>query len=240
MTAILRPKFHLEIMTRTMNNKIIIQLINNNIEEIKKLINHFQNEQDDLKSGFPLLESRLASLNKDVEILKLNLGNQIIDFTSTSVDSEITSDKQSKAVLEEYEIKSTPIKTSEIKEVKVINESNHIEESIQVIEPIKNNVETTISTLNDKLQASRGNNLQEKIQKTKLVDIQSAIGINDQFLFIRELFDNNSEDYKSAINYINKQSDCNKIISHFNKTKQWDNEEDAVIQFFNLIKRKFE
>ena len=223
-----------------MNNKIIIQLINNNIEEIKNLINHFQNEQDDLKNGFPLLESRLASLNKDVEILKLNLDNQEIDFTSTPVDSEINSDKQSKSVLEESKIQSTSAKASVIEEVKPISESNHIEESIQLIEPIKNNVETTVSTLNDKLQTTVGKNLQEKIQKSKLVDIQSAIGINDQFLFIRELFDNNSEDYRSAINYINKQSDCKEIISHFNKTKQWDNEEDAVIQFFDLIKRKFE
>ncbi|WP_372641058.1 hypothetical protein [Ancylomarina sp.] len=223
-----------------MNNKIIIQLINNNLEEIKNLINHFQNEQDDLKSGFPLLESRLASLNKDVEILKLNLDNQEIDFTSTPLDSENNSDKQSKSVIEEYEIQSTPIKAAAIEEVKAISESHYIEEGIQLIEPIKNNVEKTASTLNDKLQATVGKNLQEQIQKSKLVDIQSAIGINDQFLFIRELFDNNSEDYKSAINYINKQIDCNKIISHFNKTKQWDNEKDAVIQFFNLIKRKFE
>ncbi|MCZ4694429.1 hypothetical protein [Ancylomarina euxinus] len=223
-----------------MNNKIIIQLINNNIEEIKKLINHFQNEQADLKSGFPLLESRLASLNKDIEILKLNLDNQNIDFTSNLIDTEINSDKQSKSPLEESEVHSTPKKASATEKNKSLSETNHIELGIQLIEPIKNNLDTAVSTLNDKLQASRKNNLQEKIQKSKLLDIQSAIGINDQFLFIRELFDNNTEDYKAAINYINNQSDCNKIISHFNKTKQWDNQKDTVIQFFDLIKRKFE
>jgi len=223
-----------------MNNKLIIQLIKNNIEEIQTLINHFQNEQDDLKSGFPLLESRLASLNKDIEILKLNLDNQEIDSKSMPVDSKINSEKQSKSNLDDNETPTKIIKESTIIEVKPVEEANHIEEDNQPIEPIKNNVETNLSTLNDKLQASRGNNLQEKIQKTKLTDIQSAIGINDQFLFIRELFDNKSEDYKSAINYINTHNDYHKIISHFNKTKQWDKEEDAVIQFFDLIKRKFD
>ena len=223
-----------------MNNNLIIQLIKNNIEEIQNLISLFQNEQDDLKSGFPLLESRLASLNKDIEILKLNLENQEIDCKSKPIESELNSDKESKSTVEEKKIPSTFIKTSTMEEAKPIVETNHIEEEIQVIKPIKNKVETTVSTLNDKLHVSRGDNLQEKIQKSKLIDIQSAIGINDQFLFIRELFDNKSEDYKSAINYINTQNDCNKIIRYFNQTRQWDHEEDAVIQFFDLIKRKFE
>jgi len=223
-----------------MNNNLIIQLIKNNIEEIQNLINHFQNEQDDLKGGFPLLESRLVSLNKDVEILKINLDNQENDSNSTPVDSKINSEKELKSILEDNETPIKIIEESTITEVKPIEETNHIEEANQYIESSKNNIETNLSTLNDKHQASRGNNLQEKIQKSKLSDIQSAIGINDQFLFIRELFDNKSEDYKSAINYINTHNDCNKIISHFNRSMQWDNEEDAVIQFFDLIKRKFE
>ena len=223
-----------------MNNKLIIQLIKNNIQEIQNLINHFQNEEDDLKSGFPLLESRLSSLNKDIEILKLNLDNQKIDSNSRSKDLENNSKKQTESTLDEKEIRSTLTETSTIEKAKPVSETNHIVEEIQFINPIKNKIEPNISTLNDKLQATLGNNLQERIQKTKLVDIQSAIGINDQFLFIRELFDNNSEDYKSAIQHINTQNDYNQIIAHFNQTKKWDNEEDAVIQFFDLIKRKFE
>jgi len=217
-----------------MNNKLIIQLIKNNIEEIQKLVNHFQNEQNDLKAGFPLLESRLVSLNKDIEILKLNLDEEETDCTSIPIESE----KEISSTLEEDEIPIDPLESTEIEEVKPIPESNHIEEKLQVPTPVNNN--TAVSTLNDKLQVSRGNNLQEKIQKSKLIDIQSAIGINDQFLFIRELFNNKSADYKSAINYINTHNNCNDIIAHFNQTMQWDNEEDTVIQFFDLIKRKFE
>ncbi|MFT5750120.1 MAG: hypothetical protein ACI93S_001394 [Ancylomarina sp.] len=66
------------------------------------------------------------------------------------------------------------------------------------------------------------------------------MGINDQFLFIRELFDNKSDEYKSAITYINYEDDYSKIISYFNKYQEWDNEDITVIQFFDLIKRKFE
>ncbi len=215
-----------------MNNKLIIKLIKNNIDEIKNLIIHFQNEEDDLSSGFPLLESRLNSLNKDIEILKLNLSKQEIipDPKLDSIDFKNqlnpTNHDQKDIVLDTKEmITSKPI---------------HSDVEHQTEEQTIDKAEQTVSTLNDKLQGSRGNNLQEKIQKSKLEDIQSAIGINDQFLFIRELFENNSEEYKSAINYINSHTDYNEIISHFNKSQKWDNEDVSVIQFFSLIKRKFE
>jgi len=223
-----------------MNNKLIIQLIRNNVEEIQKLVHHFQNEENDLKAGFPLLESRLDSLNKDIEVLKLNLEKEETDCTSRPIESESKADKEANSIIEEAVISVNLIESTEIDDVELVSESNHVEEKLQISDPVNNNNETAVSTLNDKLQVSRGNNLQEKIQKSKLVDIQSAIGINDQFLFIRELFNNKSEDYKSAINYINTQNDCNDIIDHFNRSMKWDNEEDTVIQFFDLIKRKFE
>jgi len=215
-----------------MNNNLIIKLIKNNIGEIQNLIIHFQNEEDDLNSGFPLLESRLNSLNKDIEILKLNLSKQeiISDPKLDPIDSknQLNPTNQNE--------KDIVLDTKETITAKPIHSDVEHQTEVQTIDK----VEQTVSTLNDKLQGSRVNNLQEKIQKSKLKDIQSAIGINDKFLFIRELFENKSEEYKSAINYINSQGDYNEIISHFNKFKKWNNEDVTVIQFFDLIKRKFE
>ncbi len=215
-----------------MNNNLIIKLIKNNVDEIRTLIIHFQNEEDDLKGGFSLLESRLNSLNKDIEILKSNLSKQ--DVNSVPVVEQIDSKRQ-----------NTPTSQNESVETKIEKQTcndNPIHPKIEdhTNDETINKVEQTISTLNDKLQESRGNNLQEKIKKTKLKDIQSAIGINDQFLFIRELFENKSEEYKSAISYINSEDDYTKIISYFNKSHEWDNEDVTVIEFLDLIKRKFE
>jgi chromosome segregation ATPase len=215
-----------------MNNKLIIKLIKNNIEEIRDLILHFQNEEDDLHDGFPLLESRLNSLNKDIEILKSSLNKNkivpdaILNLAHTENHSITTNQKEQEAVLNMIET--------------VTEDKVHAEIEYQAKEQTIDKVEQTISTLNDKLQGSRSSNLQEKIKNSKLTDIQSAIGINDQFLFIRELFDNNSTEYKSSINYINSRNDYNEIISHFNKSQKWDIEDGTVIQFFDLIKRKFE
>ena len=229
-----------------MNNKLILQLIKNNIQEIQSLINHFQNEEDDLNGGFPLLESRLASLNKDIEILKLNLNKQDKEPILTPDNQEISEEKPLESINLVSEDITAPTEPEFVEEIKVDNEVKEVEEvpeikiEYDIKEPIISKDETNTSTLNDKLQSVRGENLQEKIKKSRLEDIQSAIGINDQFLFIRELFDNNTKDYKSEIAYINTQDDYDKIISHFNQSKEWDNEDLTVTQFFSLIKRKFE
>jgi len=215
-----------------MNNNLIIKLIKNNVDEIRTLIIHFQNEEDDLKGGFPLLESRLNSLNKDIEILKANLSKHNVN--STPVVDQIDSKRQLTPNTQTEDIE-TQIEKQTCKDNPI-----HPEIEDHPNDETIDKVEETISTLNDKLQGSRGNNLQEKIKKTKLKDIQSAIGINDQFLFIRELFKNKTEEYKSAISYINSEDDYTKIISYFNKYQEWDNEDVTVIQFFDLIKRKFE
>ncbi|MRT94538.1 hypothetical protein [Ancylomarina sp. 16SWW S1-10-2] len=241
-----------------MNNKLILRLIKNNIDEIRDLIIHFQDEEDDLKSVFPSLESRLNSLNKDIDVLKSNLSQH--PYETSSVEDPIKLKKQPippiqekeeevialeviEEILEEEVTEARPlIKEQENKNESLISEEDQgkdeedrdtKEESIKKIDPI-------FSTLNDKLHESSGHNLQEKIKKSKLDDIQSAIGINDQFLFIRELFENKSEAYRSAINYINSEDDYTKIVSYFNTSQKWDSEDVNVIQFYDLIKRKFE
>ena len=239
-----------------MNNKLILRLIKNNIDEIRDLIIHFQDEEDDLKSGFPSLESRLNSLNKDIDVLKSNLSQHPSE--TIPVEDPIELKKQPippiqekeeeeieviEEILEEEVTEARPfIKEQERKNESLISEEDQEkdvedrdtkEESIKKIDPI-------FSTLNDKLHESSGHNLQEKIKKSKLDDIQSAIGINDQFLFIRELFENKSEAYRSAINYINSEDDYTKIVSYFNTSQKWDSEDVNVIQVYDLIKRKFE
>ena len=47
-----------------------------------------------------------------------------------------------------------------------------------------------------------------------------------------------NESYKQ--NYINTENDYTKIVSYFSQSHNWDNEDASVIQFFDLIKRKFE
>ena len=234
-----------------MNNKIIIQLLKNNIHEIQTLINHFESEQDDLQAGFSLLESRLKSLNNDIDILKLNINNEANIKQEKAVNTSIIKELHSEARSNNVKINAKKTSTSLIhktnNEYKTVespktNKTISIEHSKTDSTNNKINTETptNISTLNDKLQSSLGNDSHIKIPSSKLIDRESARGINDQFLFIRELFDNNSEAYNSAIAYINSQNEYDKIITHLKQSHKWDDDNVITIQFFELIKRKFE
>ncbi|HEX2970262.1 MAG TPA: hypothetical protein VHO46_14280 [Bacteroidales bacterium] len=72
----------------------------------------------------------------------------------------------------------------------------------------------------------------------KYTSISDAIGINDRFFYVREVFNGNNSDYNEAIlkleNALNLD-EAKKIIQEYRREKQ-DNE--AVTQLLDLVKRK--
>lgn len=120
---------------------------------------------------------------------------------------------------------------------------NSTEEKVESIvissEKPKEEKTDTDEILNDQLQKKSTEVIGEKLINNKLSDIQTAIGINDRFLFIRELFENNLEAYNSSIKFINETGNISVIEEHFKNNTNWDFENPTVIQFMELTKRKF-
>ena len=75
--------------------------------------------------------------------------------------------------------------------------------------------------------------------KTKpLINLTDAIGINDRFLFIREIFNNNKDAYSQAISRLDSAEslkDARAIIMSFTGV---NNDNEAVKQLLDLVKRK--
>jgi hypothetical protein len=81
------------------------------------------------------------------------------------------------------------------------------------------------------------------IQKTKIEDLKQAIGINEKFFFINELFDGNMKDYNETIDTLNGFNSKNEAIDYFNDLKsknRWKDDNEAVIQLTELIGRRYE
>jgi hypothetical protein len=74
-------------------------------------------------------------------------------------------------------------------------------------------------------------------------DLRKAIGINDRFLFISELFRGDEVMYERSIKTINSFSifpEAEYWISRELKTKLgWSNDHSAVQHFDQLVKRRF-
>ena len=81
------------------------------------------------------------------------------------------------------------------------------------------------------------------INKTIISDLKAAIGINEKFFFINELFDGNMKDYNETIDSLNGFNNKNEAIDYFNDLKsknRWKDDNEAVIQLTELIDRRYE
>lgn len=93
-------------------------------------------------------------------------------------------------------------------------------------------------SLNKKLGSLR-DDIADILKTKPLTNLSDAIGVNDKFLFIRELFDGNPESYNQAIGKIDEAvtlADAKAVIMSYTGENI---ETDAARQLLDLVKRKF-
>jgi hypothetical protein len=97
-------------------------------------------------------------------------------------------------------------------------------------------------SLNDRLRQGKME-LAETLKEAPIRDLRKAIGINDRFLFINDLFRGDEPMYERSIKTINSFNifaEAEYWISRELKVKLgWDIDDPIVIQFDQLIKRRF-
>lgn len=97
-------------------------------------------------------------------------------------------------------------------------------------------------SLNDKLKQGK-TELVEILKETPVKDLRKAIGINDRFLFINELFRGDEAMYERSIKTINSFNiypEAEYWISRELKIKVgWSNDNPTVKHFDHLVKRRF-
>lgn len=98
------------------------------------------------------------------------------------------------------------------------------------------------ASLNDKLKEERTELLQS-LKKTAVHDLRKAIDINSKFVFINELFAGDEIHYENSIKKINgfgHIAEAEFWIQQELKSKlQWNNASLLVLQFEELVRRRF-
>ena len=98
-------------------------------------------------------------------------------------------------------------------------------------------------TLGDKLQQEEDHSLAAKLQHESLNDLRAAIGINDKFLFVNELFGGSMEKYNKSIDNLNDLKTLNGALIYMNELRielQWNSNNEAYKKLLELVHRKFE
>ncbi len=98
------------------------------------------------------------------------------------------------------------------------------------------------ASLNDRLKTDTAE-ISHKLTEQPIRDLKKAIGINDRFLFINELFRGDEAMYERSIKTINSFSifpEAEYWIRRELKTKLgWTNDNPTVAHFDQLVKRRF-
>ena len=98
------------------------------------------------------------------------------------------------------------------------------------------------ASINETLRTTK-NELSDALQDAPLKDLRKAIGINDRFVFLKELFRGDDAMYERSIKTINAFAiypEAEYWIRRELKLKLgWDDKNDTVKQFDQLVRRRF-
>ena len=121
-------------------------------------------------------------------------------------------------------------------------ESSAPEEQDSGIRAYKKVYTIETQTLGDKLEAAEDTSLAARLQRKPVTDLASAIGINDKFLLLNELFGGSMEKYNKSIRALNNFSTllgAKTYMSELQIEFQWNCESDAYKKLDNLVERRF-
>jgi hypothetical protein len=227
--------------------------LNTTIDFIIKDLNEAREIIDDLKKypGVPELQVELAkskckSASEVISLFK-NLPNKAASprEEKTTVPEEVRHEK----VPEEKEPVIHFPEKENIEIVEMHKPEALLESKDKPLQPVKKHVESAIiadqfsnrpESFNEKLGSLKHEDDVLEILKTKpLLSLDEAIGINDKFLFIREIFDGNPDLYNQAImklESVGSLADARAVVMSYTGE---NTENEAVKQLLDLIKRKF-
>jgi hypothetical protein len=80
--------------------------------------------------------------------------------------------------------------------------------------------------------------LEHKLSNRPVSSIQSAIGINDRFQYIRELFEGSADNFVKTVADLDSMNDIKEAVNYLQSNFKWKKNETSL-KFVNLIKRRF-
>ena len=241
-----------------MNVERAFEILSKDIEEIEDILSGIQKSSlpDDLEMSLTI--SKLRNLKENFSTLSHTLQKSIQQALFTASDGEPEKTKTKSAVVEKANIlqEEPPADRKAVKDEELPpTEAPPVAEP--TTKPVSVSEEQTspkqekkekpvfLSDTFDKKQAFRNESLgkahprdvSSTIKNRPLSDLHRAIGLNEKFMFIRDLFDGDSKKYEETVQFINKavsREQVNTFLSRF----QWDEKKEAVHEFRELVERK--
>ncbi len=244
--------------------QIEIDIIKKNISELYETYCNLdkinQEEGSEKNSSKPEnkkdIEIKKESVLAKVEIPKSQIVEKPVSENPIIEEKKIIEEEKIEKVItiDENILKPKPVEREaekEIKEVPIVEPTEVKKTNIDPINVAINQNVTTIAdkfknenkTLNDSIENREDKSIVSKMQKAPITDLVKAIGINERFLFTKELFNNDSEKYGQEIKKLNEMNDLSEAFDYLDEIKQandWDENSSACLKIYDLIRRKYQ
>lgn len=194
------------------------------------LIQNYEQQKDKLKSAKELLSELKETLYLDFDILF-----EVVSELPKVSEPETVAEEQSDTV-EEQEVQIKEDIASKKEEIEVVDKA-------EVAAKVYKSADSSQAI--DPLQAwAKFESEQYSVMKGTIGELSESIGINQRFMFTKELFDGNPDLMKHALKSIDQCDSFMEAISFVNERYvaelKWDKNSEPVEEFLQLIFRKFD
>ncbi len=166
---------------------------------------------------------------------------EVLQVDEAEIEAELEEIKRNAAAMQKMSVQNKPQIVFEEEDQDIPTLAHHLNEVNQKKE-INESIAGNAASLNDKLKQSKID-LGDTLTEVPIRDLRKAIGVNDRFLYINELFRGDENMYERSIKTINSFSilpEAEYWIQRELKTKiGWNDSNETVIQFCQLVKRRF-
>jgi hypothetical protein len=228
---------------------IKIEKLLSDLERIKHLISKYENV------------SQIPDIERDIVLSTIrDLYSELLQIPGRKPEVHIQTDVPSgKPVSIKPESKSTEriefmeedTLSKQKKPEKLLTTDIHPKKEATHSRKTEEKKKAKLETIGDKLQGERQfvyetlaekaaqQNISSKLQSKPISNINSAIGINDKFKLIRDLFNDDTESYTKTISTLDACNNFNEAFTYINTNFNWDMEDDSVQFILDLVRRKF-
>ena len=171
---------------------------------------------------------------------------EILQVDEAEIEAELEEIKRKAETMQQISVQNKPHIVFEPEEdIPTLNhqqEFKPLPEKAQPAKEINESASNNHASINEKLKQSKID-LGDTLTEIPIRDLRKAIGVNDRFLFINELFRGDEVAYERSIKTINSFTifaEAEYWIQRELKVKNgWDADNAMVTQFFQLVKRRF-
>lgn len=192
-------------------------------------------------------ENALQLLNE----VQLAVTQQVPQFSKSSLQSSEDSVPVNSVKPEEIRIKTPEDKISEIRQQPPANADDKTPEKKRLVSDIHemfHDAPTVANRFSDHQTIAEkiaGNDSMKRVSdnlKTSVKDIKAAIGINEKFQFINQLFNGDAKNYHAVIDKLNESPSADiamNYVKEISDSNNWESHPASAKSFIEIIERRF-